>query len=512
MTDNQKLLVEYAQTGSENAFRELVTRHVDLVYSAALRLVGGDTHRAQDVAQTVFVDLARLARTLSPDVMLGGWLHRHACFVATNTMRGERRRQSRERQAVEMNALQGNSKQDFTKVAPLLDEAINELGEADRTAILLRFFEQRDFRSVGEALGSNEDAARMRVNRAVEKLESLLRQRGVTTSAAMLALVLSTGAVQAAPIGLAATISAAALAGTALAASATVTATHTLAMTTIQKTIYAVTLAAAVGTGLYEARKNSRLEGEVQNLHQRQQPLDEEIGQLRRERDALARRQETKQAEIAQLQRDIADLPRLRGEVTQLRMAQQQQAQAKATAADKGDPSVQQFLALKAQAMEITRHLEQRPDKKIPELKLLVDEDWLTAVKLAKFDTDADIRITLSRLRSLAKKRLPFPSALRAFTRANNSQLPADISELKPHLKSALGDASPDEATLDAVLARYKLLHAGNLSDLPPNAWLIAEKAPVDKEYDTRAKFGNGGATIISTGLGEDGDPDDKSY
>src|SRR5664280_494645 len=109
MTDSQKLLAEYVQSGSEPAFRELVARYLDLVYSVALRLVEGDTHRAEDVAQTVFADLARQARTLSPDVMLGGWLHRHTCFVAVNTMRGERRRQSRERQAVEMNALQNTS-------------------------------------------------------------------------------------------------------------------------------------------------------------------------------------------------------------------------------------------------------------------------------------------------------------------------------------------------------------------------------------------------------------------
>src|SRR6266436_4273419 len=180
MTDSRRLLEEYVRTGSETAFGELAARYVGLVYSAALRLVEGDTHRAEDVAQTVFVELARKARRLPKEVMLGGWLHRHTCFVAANAMRGERRRQSRERQAVEMNALQDNPGADFSLIAPILDEAINELGEADRTAILLRFFEQRDFGSVGEALGSNEDAARMRVNRALGKLESLLKRRGVS--------------------------------------------------------------------------------------------------------------------------------------------------------------------------------------------------------------------------------------------------------------------------------------------------------------------------------------------
>lgn len=132
----------------------IVNHFVGLVYSTALRLVGGDTHQAEDVTQTVFVDLARQARTLPAEARLGGWLHRHTCFVAANTLRGERRRQARERQAVEMNALQNHPEADFSQVAPLLDEAINELADADRTAILLRFFEQQDFRAVNQALAS----------------------------------------------------------------------------------------------------------------------------------------------------------------------------------------------------------------------------------------------------------------------------------------------------------------------------------------------------------------------
>src|ERR1035438_8489134 len=117
-TDSQQLLADYTANGSERAFQELVARYVDLVYSTAVRLVDGDTHRAEDVAQTVFVDLARKASTLSRDVMLGGWLHRHTCFVASKTIRGERRRQFRERQAVEMKALQDHAEANFAEVAP----------------------------------------------------------------------------------------------------------------------------------------------------------------------------------------------------------------------------------------------------------------------------------------------------------------------------------------------------------------------------------------------------------
>src|ERR1051326_9488357 len=122
MTDSQQLLAEYARNGSDAAFRELVTRYVDLVYSTALRLVEGDTHRAEDVAQTVFVDLARLAQTLSHEVMPGGWLHRHTCFVAANTLRGERRRQSRELEAAAMNDPQDHSQENLALVAPRSEE------------------------------------------------------------------------------------------------------------------------------------------------------------------------------------------------------------------------------------------------------------------------------------------------------------------------------------------------------------------------------------------------------
>ena len=110
MTDSQTLLADYVRHDSEAAFRELVVRYLDLVYSTAVRLVGGNTHLAEDVSHTVFIDLARSAKSLSNEVKLGGWLHRHTCFVAAKVLRGERRRQFRERQSVEMNAQPDHSK------------------------------------------------------------------------------------------------------------------------------------------------------------------------------------------------------------------------------------------------------------------------------------------------------------------------------------------------------------------------------------------------------------------
>ena len=286
MTACCQLLADYAQTRSELAFQEIVSRYLNLVYSSALRLVDGDEHRARDVAQVVFADLAGKAGQLAPGIMLGGWLHRHTCFVAAHIMRGERRRLAREREAVERNTLHQDVDADFARLAPLLDETINQLDEADRTAILLRFFEQKDFRNIGQTLASSEDAARMRVNRALNKLRDLLSQHGIRTTASALGIVLTANTVQAAPAGLTASISAAALAGTAAATSTIVaTATKTIAMTTFQKTLVTATVAVLAGAGIYEARQAAQLRDQVQTLQQQQVPMTEQVRQLQGERD-----------------------------------------------------------------------------------------------------------------------------------------------------------------------------------------------------------------------------------
>ena len=251
MTDTQELLAKFVQNGSESAFRELVTRYVDLVYSVAVRLVDGDTHRAEDVAQIVFADLARMASKLSVSTTLGGWLHRHTCFVARTVMRGERRRQVRERQAVEMNALNDQKGSVLAQITPVLDEAIQELGPDDRDAILLRFFEQRSLRSVGEALGTTENVAQKRVARAVQELGILLQRRGVVLSAAALASGLAAGAVKAAPAGLALSIAGKVFAGAATAGSTAAASAKVAAMAKLKLGIVAAIVIAGTATGIF---------------------------------------------------------------------------------------------------------------------------------------------------------------------------------------------------------------------------------------------------------------------
>jgi RNA polymerase sigma factor (sigma-70 family) len=263
-TDSQQLLADYTANGSERAFQELVARYVDLVYSTAIRLVEGDTHRAEDVAQTVFVDLARAAAKLSPNSMLGGWLHHHTCFVARTIMRGERRRQARERQAMEMSALNNHADMALAEIAPVLDEAINELGADDRDAILLRFFERRNLRSVGEALGINENVAQKRVARAVQELAIRLRRQGFTLPVAALATGLAAEAVTAAPAGLALSIAGTVYAGTGAAGGTGLTSAKVAVMAKIKVGMICATLAAGLVTILFlQHQSKARLRAET---------------------------------------------------------------------------------------------------------------------------------------------------------------------------------------------------------------------------------------------------------
>jgi RNA polymerase sigma factor (sigma-70 family) len=312
MTDCQTLLSEYVQTGSEPAFRELVTRYVDLVYSSALRLVGGDAHLAEDVSQSVFLNLARKAHRLPRAVMLGGWLHRDTCYAARTLVRSERRRQQRERQAMAMNTAEDHSDANLAQLTPLLDEAIEELRDEDRVAILLRFFEQRDFRSIGQALGSNEDAARKRVSRAVDKLHGLLTARGVTLSAAALGTALATQTMTAAPVGLAASFAGTALAGSAAGTGFSATLIKIAAMTKVKAGfVGAVLLAGATASVVVQHQAHAALRAQDESF--------------RRQSAELAR-QEAENARLAGLVQvggprgnSLDDLMNLRSEVESLR-------------------------------------------------------------------------------------------------------------------------------------------------------------------------------------------------
>ncbi len=315
-TDMQ-LLARYTRHHDEDAFAEMVHRHLDLVFSAALRQVRS-RHLAEDVAQATFTDLARNAHRLAPDTILTAWLYQVTRRTAIDVVRRESRRQLREQIATEMNAMNATA-DDWAHVAPLLDEAMQALDETDRAAVLLRYFENKSLREVGQALGTTDDTAQKRVSRAVERLRTFFAQRGLTVGASSLAIVLSANAIQAAPVGLAVTIStAAALGGTTIASTATATAIKTIAMTTLQKTLITATVAVLAGAGIYETRQASSLRREVQTFQQQQAPLTDEVAQLKAENERLAKLLANSE-QPSQGRQEHLELLKLRGEVARLR-------------------------------------------------------------------------------------------------------------------------------------------------------------------------------------------------
>lgn len=213
-TDSIELLRGYVRERSEAAFAALIRQHVDLVYSAALRQVNGDGQTAQDVTQAVFTDLARKAPRLTRHTSLTGWLYTSTRYLAAKTRRTEQRRRTREQEAHAMNQLLQSAAPDpaWNELRPVLDEAMHDLSAADREAVLLRFFERRPLADIGTRLGLTESAARMRVQRALDKLRAALAKRGVTSTAVALATILAERAAEAAPAGLAARASHAAFA------------------------------------------------------------------------------------------------------------------------------------------------------------------------------------------------------------------------------------------------------------------------------------------------------------
>ncbi len=245
LDEDAKLLSDYATTRSEEAFSTLVERHVSLVYSSALRQVC-DPHLAEEITQAVFIIFSRKAGSLGKETVLAGWLCRTARFVACNALKTENRRRRREQEAYMESLLNEPEPDVWPQVSPFLDEAVAQLGETDRNAVVLRFYEQRSLVEVGGVLGLNEDAAQKRISRALEKLRKFFSRRGMTFSAVAIAGAVFTNSVQAAPIGLAATISATAAKGAVVGGSTLTLVKGTLKVMAWTKMKTAVVIGAAI--------------------------------------------------------------------------------------------------------------------------------------------------------------------------------------------------------------------------------------------------------------------------
>ena len=317
------LIGQFAREQSQDAFTELVNRHLGLVYSAALRQVRSP-HLAEDIAQSVFTNLARHAAKLSPDTNLTAWLYRATRNAAIDVIRSEARRQAREQLSLQMSAINDNdSPADWSHIEPHLDEAMDALDDADRTAILMRYFEKKSLSEVGTALGASEDAAQKRVSRAVERLREFLAKRKVAVGATGLVALLSANAVQAVPAVFATTVATGAvIASATLSTSTAATTTIAIAMTTTQKVLVAVLLTGAVAAGVYEGLQASHYRERVKALEQQQEQgadQQKQFDRLKKERDDATVKLAQVIDENNSLKKRPADTLKLRNEVGQLK-------------------------------------------------------------------------------------------------------------------------------------------------------------------------------------------------
>jgi len=221
-TDDLELLRKFATGNSQTAFATLVERHINLVYSVALRRLG-NAHEAEEVTQAVFIILAKKGDRLRAGTILSGWLYQTAQLTAANYRRTTLRRQRREQEAYMQFTQESERDQSWQRLSPLLEEAMTRLGKDERDAVVLRFFENRTIREVATALGLQEAATQKRVNRATEKLRRHFARRGLQVSATVLLASIGANAVHAAPVGLVCSVASTAAVNTASVSGSTLT-------------------------------------------------------------------------------------------------------------------------------------------------------------------------------------------------------------------------------------------------------------------------------------------------
>lgn len=420
--DDASLIRTFAETGSEAAFAELVQRHVGLVYAAALRQLGGDAHRAQDATQAVFCELASKAVRLKRHRSIAGWLYNTSRFIAARSRRAEERRAAREAHSHMNKAAQDDSDLSWRDLETLIDDAMQDLSEKDREAVVLRFFQNRPLQAMGELLRVSEDGARMRVNRALEKLRAALARRGVKSSSAALSALLAAHAVVAPS---SATV--ASLVGPAVALGTSATGTglifwQFMASAKLKGALAAIALASAGTTVFVQAQKQTALRGELDAARAR-------LAQLERPVAPDAGLAETNE-ELARRQNERAELLRLRGEITVLRDQ---------LAARRTNSTVTARAAEAAKSPAVTQAQREEINRSLALGKLNFTKAW--------------------------------GAAFHAYANANDGKMPSDFAEaapyfpqLPPELNWTLGLTGPQD---------FEIMYRGSITDIEAPATII---------------------------------------
>ena len=484
MTDDEQLLGKYIEERSEPAFGELVARHIDLVYAAALRVVNGDTHLAQDVTQMVFIDLALKARRLPRPIVLAAWLHRHTWFVAATAVRTERRRKTREQTALEMRAPEDDSETPWAAIAPRLDEALNQLNQSDREALVLRFLKQQDFRAVGAAFGISEDSAQKRVSRALDKLRGVLSQRGIVLTSAALASVL---AAQAAT-GRAGRSGRRRDRGVADRHHTIHHHPHPLkfmAGTKLNTAIVSLILVAGVLAPLMvQHNAQARLRDQRETLRQQ----TDQLTGLQNENERLASLLSGTQTSRALPDGQFNEVLRLRGEVGQLQATLRELSGPKTN-----EPLSREEALASMRQLYVDRinRLKQRfaedPSQSVPELRYLTDSDWLDLVEDHHHRIDPDNAHTMSSARGTAQLKFMHadtePRVARLSAKTTTGRFPPIFRNWllispRPSMRIRLQDW--------VILPTASLPARMRVEE----EWVITQKAPVDATRDQRFVIG----------------------
>lgn len=504
MTKDGQLLIQFLREGSERAFGELVTRHIDVVYSAALRVVGSDHQLAEDVTQLVFIHLARKAWRLPHDILLAGWLHRHASYTASKAVRAEQRRRVREQTAMEMRMLEDNTDSSWEIIASHLDEGLNQLRASDRESLVLRFLDSQNLHAVGSALGISENAAQKRVTRALEKLQVVLKRRGISVSASALASVLTVKAVTAAPVELGVSVTAGSLAAT----GTTMTFLNAMATTKLKVGLMSVIVAASVVTPvLVQHQAQARLHAQDETLQRQTNKLSILQNENLRLGNMIAQAKNSQSLTDQQ----FGELMRLRNQVGLLLKTVRELSQLSAeTEAPKSRNEMLASLENRysARVKQLKDLLEANAAEKIPELQFVSDDEWIWLVGQQRPDNEKGYREAMSSARNMAVSNFGnkiLKPALKQYAQDNDGHFPSELSQLKPYFS---------EPVDEAILIRWVVMPTSRLSEkmrLQKDAddWVITQRAPVNAARDARYILGLNKTSLLAAASDKSGLWDD---